>query len=302
MRVKKPKTAARPAKTAKASASGRTPAGAKTATSRQGPAARTPAKAAAPSALPPRKSGPETIAILDALATQHPNAWTELDHGNAFELLVATILSAQSSDQRVNGVTPAFFARYPDAASLASATTAELEPQIVPTGFFRQKAKMLQAMARLLVERHDGQVPADMQALTALPGVGRKTANVVLGHALGVPGLPVDLHVMRVANRLAIAQAATPEEVERQLCAVLPPERWTLASDTMILHGRRICRPRPLCPECVALAHCPFGQALVASAAASAATAALDAALPPHRRPPARKAASGRPTRRAARR
>jgi hypothetical protein len=108
---------------------------------------------------------------------------------------------------------------------------------------------MIQAMAQLLIERHGGQVPADMTALTALPGVGRKTANVVLGHTLGVPGLPVDLHVMRVANRLAIAQAATPEQVESQLCAVLPPERWTLASDTMILHGRRICRPRPALPR-----------------------------------------------------
>ena len=243
--------------------------------------------------LPRRKTGAETIAILDALATQHPNAWTELNHTNAFELLVATILSAQSSDQRVNGVTPAFFGRYPDATALAAATTAELEPQLVPTGFFRQKAKMIQAMAQLLIERHGGQVPADMTALTALPGVGRKTANVVLGHTLGVPGLPVDLHVMRVANRLAIAQAATPEQVESQLCAVLPPERWTLASDTMILHGRRICRPRPLCPECVVVAQCPFAASMATAAPAQPKAAGKPDARPPHKSPPARKARAG---------
>ena len=187
--------------------------------------------------------------ILERLYGQHPNATTELDFTTPFELLVATILSAQSSDARVNQVTPAFFKRYPDPQRLAAATTAELEPQIVATGFFRQKSKMLLGMAQALLDHHGGQVPADMDALTALPGVGRKTANVVLGHALGVPGFPVDRHVLRVANRIGIAQAATPEEVETQLCAALPREQWTLASSTLILHGRRICRPtQPLCP------------------------------------------------------
>jgi endonuclease-3 len=124
------------------------------------------------------------------------------------------------------------------------------------------RAKAIQGLAHALVERHAGEVPADMAALTALPGVGRKTANVVLGHALGVPGLPVDRHVLRVANRLAIAQAATPEQVEAQLCAALPPARWTIASDTLILHGRRICRPRPLCDRCAAVSMCPFAAAM----------------------------------------
>ena len=139
-----------------------------------------------------------------------------------FELLVATILSAQSTDARVNMVTPALFARYPDARALAAATPAELEPQILSTGFFRQKSKALVDMAQILVRDHGGQVPADMDALTTLPGVGRKTANVVLGHALGVPGLPVDRHVLRVANRIGIAEGDDPVAVEAQLCARLP--------------------------------------------------------------------------------
>ena len=196
--------------------------------------------------------------IVTRLSRTFPNATTELDFRNAFELLVATILSAQSTDARVNTVTPALFARYPDPASLAACTTAELEPQIVPTGFFRQKSKALIGMAQALVDRHGGQVPADMEALTALPGVGRKTANVVLGHALGVPGLPVDRHVLRVANRIGIASAETPERVEAQLCAALPAEMWTLASDCLILHGRRVCRPRPLCQKCVVNDVCAF--------------------------------------------
>jgi endonuclease-3 len=200
----------------------------------------------------------ETLAILELLYAQYPGAFTELDFRTPFELLVATMLSAQSTDKRVNLVTPALFVRYPDARTLASADAPELEVQIKTTGFFRQKSKALIGMARTLVAEHGGDVPADMSALTALPGVGRKTANVVLGHALGVPGLPVDRHVLRVANRLAIAQAATPEEVESQLCAAVPRERWTVTSDTLILHGRRICRPRPLCERCAAVALCPF--------------------------------------------
>jgi endonuclease-3 len=259
------------------------------------------AKPAGAAKLAPRKTAAETIAILDALATQHPNAWTELDFRNAFELLIATILSAQSNDRTVNDVTPGLFARYPDAATLAAATTAELEPQLIPTGFFRQKAKMIQATARLLVERHGGQVPAEMHALTALQGVGRKTANVVLGHALGVPGLPVDRHVLRVANRLAIAQAAEPEDVESQLCAVLPPERWTVTSDTLILHGRRICRPQPLCPQCVVVAMCPFAATLATPGPAPAKTVKA-AALPPHKSPPARTSKAAAARARAARR
>jgi endonuclease-3 len=211
-------------------------------------------------AAAPRKKSPalDVPAVIDRLARTFPNATTELHHRNAFELLIATILSAQSTDARVNTVTPALFARYPDAASLAKATTSELEPQIVATGFFRQKSKAILGAARALVAKHGGEVPADMEALTALPGVGRKTANVVLGHALGVPGLPVDRHVLRVATRIGLASAATPEGVEDQLCAKLPAPKWTLASDCLILHGRRICRPRPLCQKCVVNDVCLF--------------------------------------------
>ena len=132
-------------------------------------------------------------------------------------------------------------------------------------------------MAQTLVAQHGGEVPADMDALTSLPGVGRKTANVVLGHALGVPGLPVDRHVLRVANRIGIAQAQTPEEVETQLTASMPREQWTLTSDTLILHGRRICRPRPLCEQCRVVDHCEYARAWHKTSATATATAAAPA-------------------------
>jgi endonuclease III len=196
--------------------------------------------------------------IFNALDRHHPNADTELVHRNAFELLVATILSAQSTDARVNLVTPALFARFPDARSLARAKPSELETLILSTGFFRQKSKSLIGMASMLVDAHNGEVPADMAALTALPGVGRKTANVVLGHALGVPGLPVDRHVLRVSNRIGLVKNDDPIKVEAQLSEMLPPARWTRASDALILHGRRICRPKPLCPRCNVRPDCDF--------------------------------------------
>jgi endonuclease-3 len=205
--------------------------------------------------------------ILDALEAQHPDADTELHYRTPFELLVATILSAQSTDQRVNLVTPALFARYPDAAALAGAEPSAIEPLIVQTGFFRQKAKAVTSMARQLVDRHGGEVPADMDALIKLPGVGRKTANVVLGHALGVPGLPVDRHVLRVANRIGLARSEDPEDVERQLCRLWPREKWTRASDTFILHGRRVCRPRPLCEACAVQDDCAYYATVVARTA-----------------------------------
>src|SRR6185295_9052261 len=178
-----------------------------------------------------------TRRVIETLATQHPNADTELHYRNAFELLAATILSAQSTDVRVNMVTPSLFKKYRDARAMAGASSAELEPLIHSTGFFRAKSKALIGMAHALVERHGGEVPASMDALVELPGVGRKTANVVLGHALGVPGLPVDRHVLRVANRIGIAESDDPEAVETQLCAALPKARWTRTSDTLILHG-----------------------------------------------------------------
>jgi endonuclease-3 len=204
------------------------------------------------------KTPAEVRRILAALEKHHPNADTELVYRNAYELLVATILSAQSTDQRVNQVTPALFARYPDARRLAEAGSADVEALIHSTGFFRQKTKSLLGMARALVARHGGAVPASMDALTALPGVGRKTANVVLGHALGVPGFPVDRHVLRVTNRLGLVHSNDAVKVEAALCALVPKRRWTRASDTFILHGRRICKPAPLCRLCHARRSCDY--------------------------------------------
>jgi endonuclease-3 len=211
------------------------------------------------------KSADVTRRVIETLSEQHPNADTELHYRNAFELLVATILSAQSTDARVNMVTPALFVKYPNAAALASARPASLEKQIKSTGFFRQKSKALIGMARALVADHGGEVPADMARLTRLPGVGRKTANVVLGHALGVPGLPVDRHVLRVSNRIGIAEGDDPVTVEAQLCEKLPSQMWTLASDVQILHGRRICRPKPLCEKCLVITDCNYYRSLTAA-------------------------------------
>jgi endonuclease-3 len=212
----------------------------------------------------PPKSAAETRAILAKLEKQHPDADTELHYTTPYELLVATILSAQCTDERVNQVTPALFTRYPDARVLAKATTGELEPQIQSTGFFRAKSKSLLGMATAVTAKHGGEIPATMADLTALPGVGRKTANVVLGHALGVPGLPVDRHVLRVSNRIGIAKGDDPEIVEQQLCAALPKEKWTKTSDTLILHGRRICRPKPLCDRCAVRDDCLYYKKVVA--------------------------------------
>ncbi len=211
------------------------------------------------------KAARSTLRIIDTLAQQYPNADTELHYRNAFELLVATMLSAQSTDERVNLVTPALFAKYPDARALAKADPAALEPLILSTGFFRQKSKSIVAAAQKLVAEHGGRVPADIDALTQLPGVGRKTANVVLGHALGVPGLPVDRHVLRVANRIGVAESDDPVEVEEQLCAALPKDKWTLASDVQILHGRRICRPKPLCDQCSVRDDCDYYRTVMAT-------------------------------------
>src|SRR5471030_890891 len=209
------------------------------------------------------KSARETREILDTLEPQHPGADTELHFTTAFELLTATILSAQSTDAGVNLATPALFARYPDARALAKAKHANVESLIHSTGFFRAKARSIIGMAQALVDGHDGEVPATMEALVELPGVGRKTANVVLGHALGIPGLPVDRHVLRVANRIGIAESDDPIVVEQQLCAAMPPARWTLTSDTLILHGRRICKPKPSCDECFIRDDCDYFRTVV---------------------------------------
>ena len=222
----------------------------------------------------PVKSAGDTRRIMAKLEKQHPGADTELRYSNPYELLVATILSAQCTDERVNQVTPALFKRYPDATALHKATTAELEPQVQSTGFFRAKSKSLAGMAAAVVDRHQGLIPKTMEQLTALPGVGRKTANVVLGHALGVPGLPVDRHVLRVSNRIGIANGEDPEVVEEQLCAAMPKAKWTKTSDTLILHGRRICKPKPLCDKCAVRDDCDYFRKVISPKGAGAGRAA----------------------------
>jgi endonuclease-3 len=204
------------------------------------------------------KKPSETRAIVAKLRAQHPDADTALHFADPFQLLVATVLSAQTTDERVNQVTPDLFARFPDAHALAAAQLPDVEELIHATGFYSQKSRSLVGMARTLVERHGGSVPPTMDDLVELPGVGRKTANVVLGHALGVPGLAVDRHVLRVANRIGIAGSQDPDKVEQQLTSALPRDTWTVTSDTLILHGRRICKPHPLCDRCAVRDECDF--------------------------------------------
>ncbi len=189
--------------------------------------------------------------ILGLLEQAYPEAHCALAHRDAFELLVATVLSAQCTDERVNRTTPALFARYPDAAALAGADIQEVSALISGLGLFRNKARNLLAAAARLVEHHGGQVPADMEALTALPGVGRKTANVVLSTAFGVPAIAVDTHVLRVANRIGLARGQKPELVERQLQCRLPRSAWSAAHHRLIWHGRLVCHARrPACATC----------------------------------------------------
>jgi len=202
---------------------------------------------------------------LDALQAQlraaYPDARCALDHQDPFELVVATILSAQCTDARVNLVTPALFARFPDASALAGASLAELEGLIRSTGFFHNKARNLVGMAQALVQRHGGEVPSDPADLGRLPGVGQKTANVVLANAFGVPALAVDTHIFRVARRLGLSSAGTPEKVEADLCAQFPRKDWIALHHQLILHGRRACHAqRPDCAGCPLRPACPTGR------------------------------------------
>ena len=197
--------------------------------------------------------------ILTLLQRTYPDAKIALDFSTPLELLVATILSAQCTDERVNMVTPGLFRTYPTARALASADPAKLEQEIRSTGFYRAKTRSLLGMARGLVERHGGIVPADREALTALPGVGLKTANVVLGNALGQDALAVDTHVFRVSQRLGLAKSEDPEEIHDQLLEVLPRGRLTQGTHLLIIHGRRTCVARkPACPKCAVRALCPW--------------------------------------------
>jgi endonuclease-3 len=211
-----------------------------------------------PRSRKPKASAAFATRILDILEKAHPEARCALSSRNAFELATATILSAQCTDERVNQVTPLLFARYPDAATLAVAAPAELEEIIRSTGFFRAKARSLIGFAKGLVERHAGQVPRTMAELVPLPGIGRKTANVVLGHAFDVnEGIAVDTHVLRVTNRLGLASGDDPRKVEAQLMALVPRERWTRTTDLLIFHGRKVCDARrPACGVCPLFADC----------------------------------------------
>ena len=197
--------------------------------------------------------------VLPRLKREYPDAHTELDWTTPLELLVATMLSAQTTDVRVNQVTEELFKKYRSAADYAGADPTELEEDIRPTGFYRNKARALQGMARALLERHGGEVPRTMAELVALPGVGRKTANVVLGNAFGVDeGIVVDTHVRRVSHRLGLTTNEDPEKIEQDLTAVVPREDWTIFSHLLIFHGRRVCKARkPDCPNCVLNDICP---------------------------------------------
>lgn len=206
----------------------------------------------------PRTPKGRTRAIAALLADEYPEAVCELDHRNAFELLAATILSAQCTDARVNMVTPALFARHPDASSLAAADPAELEDIVRSTGFYASKSRNLIGMAQALLDRYDGEVPTALDDLVTLPGVGRKTGNVVRSVAFGLPGLPVDTHVGRLARRLGLTTEEDPVKVELELDAYLPPAEWGPFSLRTILHGRRVCdAKKPACDRCVLEPLCP---------------------------------------------
>jgi endonuclease-3 len=205
-----------------------------------------------PSAAP----APEVTARLKAA---YPDARTELDWSNPLELLVATILSAQTTDVQVNRVTESLFSKYRTAEDYADSTPDELEENIRPTGFYRNKARSLRGMASALVEEHGGEVPRTMSELVALPGVGRKTANVVLGNAFGTnEGIVVDTHVRRVSGRLGLTEGSDPVKIEQELMRLVPEEDWTIFSHLLILHGRRTCKARkPDCPNCILNDICP---------------------------------------------
>ena len=211
---------------------------------------------------PKEKIGP----ILKLLDRHYPEAHVTLDFTNPLEMLVATVLSAQCTDVRVNEVTPALFAKYRSAADYAKAPLGELEEMIRPTGFFHNKAKSIKGFCQEIVEKYNGKVPASLEELVKLPGVGRKTANVVLGNAFGIPGIFVDTHLGRVSQRLGLTQEKDPVKIEFDLMPLVPKEHWVKFSHQMIQHGRQICHARnPKCPSCPLLPYCDYGQKAQAS-------------------------------------
>ena len=209
-----------------------------------------------------RKKRQRTEEILARLKDEYPDAQCALLHQNPFELVAATILSAQCTDKRVNMVTPALFESFPTPAALAEAELDELEALIRTTGFFRNKARSLKGLGQALTTDHDGQVPSTMAELTALPGVGRKTANVVLGNAFGIDeGVVVDTHVKRISGLLGLTDEKTPEKIEQDLMELVPRTDWTLWAHLLILHGRSVCKARrPACGDCVLLDLCPSAE------------------------------------------
>jgi len=218
-----------------------------------------------PGSTTPRVSGESTLAlkrrarrINRALAELYPYAHAELDFRSPFELLVATVLSAQTTDVVVNQITPMLFARYPDARSMAEADPAELEVILKPTGFFRAKARNVMALCNRLVDEYDGEVPPRLQDLVTLPGVGRKTANVVLGNAFGIPGITVDTHFGRLARRFGWTESDDPVRVEADVAELFEPRDWTMLSHRVVFHGRRVCHSRkPACGACAVATWCP---------------------------------------------
>ena len=205
-------------------------------------------------------------AILKILDREYPEARCSLDFGNPLELLVATILSAQCTDERVNQVTKNLFKKYCTAADYANADPDGLEEDIRPTGFFRNKAKSLRGCGAALVEHFEGQVPDRLEDLVKLPGIGRKTANVILGNAFDMPGIVVDTHVGRISQRMGLTRQRDPVKIEFDLMGLIPRERWTVLSHQFIQHGRLVCNARkPRCPECPLLEHCDYGQEAMAT-------------------------------------
>lgn len=201
--------------------------------------------------------------MLRELRRLYPDTTPELHFSNPYETLVATILSAQCTDQRVNMVTPAVFRDFPDVQAMAATTPEVLFPYVKSCGF-KSKASNIVAACRMIMEKYGGQVPSDMDALTALPGVGRKTANVVRAFAFGIPAMPVDTHVFRVSHRLGLADGKTPEEVERQLMAAIPQEDWRESHHWLIFHGRRVCHSqKPDCDHCTLRQYCPEGKTVL---------------------------------------
>jgi endonuclease-3 len=210
-------------------------------------------------AEPEKARRARAIRIAEGLRRLYPDATCALAHRDPLELLVATILSAQCTDERVNRVTPALFRRYPAAADYAQASLPELEDAVRSTGFFRNKARALSGLGKALVERHGGNVPDRMEDLVLLPGVGRKTANVLLGTWFGRPAITVDTHVARLSERLGLSAETDPDKIERDLAALLPQSEWTFSSHALIWHGRRVCGARkPACDRCGLRPDCPW--------------------------------------------